>query len=62
MKKIIIYSILTYLFFTINSNAIRLNSEEKDVQDGNILKVGVLLPLSGENGGRERELHSLVST
>ena len=48
MKKLLTFVILTYLTFTINSNAIRLNSEEKDVQDGNILKVGVLLPLSGE--------------
>ena len=41
MKKILIYSILTYLFFTINSNAVNQNLDTKD------LKVGVLLPLSG---------------
>ena len=41
MKKILIYSILTYLLFTINSNAINSSSDAKD------LKIGILLPLSG---------------
>ena len=40
MKKILTFSILTYLLFTINSTASNQNS--------NVLKVGVLLPLSGE--------------
>ena len=41
MKKLLIYSILTYLLFTINSNAVNQNKDTKD------LKIGVLLPLSG---------------
>ena len=48
MKKIITFSILTYLLFTINSNAISENSNENNLEDSNILKVGVLLPLSGK--------------
>jgi len=48
MKKIITFSILTYLLFTINSNAINENSNENNLEDSNVLKVGVLLPLSGE--------------
>jgi len=43
MKKIITFSILTYLLFTINnSSAVNENLNKK------ILKVGVLLPLSGD--------------
>jgi len=41
MKKLLIYSILTYLLFTINSGAVNQNKDAKD------LKIGVLLPLSG---------------
>ena len=41
MKKLLIYSILTYLLFTINSSAANQSSDTKD------LKIGVLLPLSG---------------
>ena len=48
MKKIIIFSILTYLLFTINSTAENQNLEEKNLEDGTVLKVGVLLPLSGK--------------
>ena len=44
MKKILILSILTYLLFTINSSAEDKNLLEKE----NLLKIGVLLPLSGE--------------
>ena len=44
MKKILILSILTYLLFTINSRAEDKNLLEKE----NLLKIGVLLPLSGE--------------
>jgi|TARA_B110000438_G_scaffold68839_1_gene69082 hypothetical protein len=43
MKKVIIISILTYLLFTINSSA-----SNKNIEDANVLKIGVLLPLSGE--------------
>lgn len=48
MKKIITFSILTYLLFTINSNAVNEGSNENNLEDSNVLKVGVLLPLSGE--------------
>ncbi len=41
MKKLLIYLILTYLFFTINSNASNQSLEAKD------LKIGILVPLSG---------------
>ena len=44
MKKLIIFLILAYLSFTINSSAI---TQEK-LENKNILKIGVLLPLSGE--------------
>jgi len=42
MKKIIVFLILTYLLFTINSSAAEKNSTDK------VLKIGVMLPLSGE--------------
>ena len=42
MKKLFIFLILTYLLFTINSSAVIQNSNEK------ILKIGVLLPLTGK--------------
>ena len=45
MKKLITILILAYLSFTINSSAA---SEEKKLENKNILKIGVLLPLSGE--------------
>ena len=48
MKKIITFSILAYLLFTINSSAISENSNENNLEDSNVLKVGVLLPLSGK--------------
>ena len=48
MKKIITFSILAYLLFTINSSAISENSSENNLEDSNVLKVGVLLPLSGK--------------
>tara|TARA_B110000438_G_scaffold146064_1_gene140625 strand:+ start:3089 stop:4294 length:1206 start_codon:yes stop_codon:yes gene_type:complete len=41
MKKILIYSILTYLLFTINSNASNQSLEAKN------LRIGILVPLSG---------------
>ncbi len=48
MKKIISFSILAYLLFTINSSAVSEASNENNLNDSNVLKVGVLLPLSGE--------------
>ena len=48
MKKIITFSILSYLLFTINSNAINQNSNENVTENEKILKIGVLLPLSGK--------------
>ena len=44
MKKLIIFLILTYLLFTINSTAI----SENNLENEKVLKIGVLLPLSGE--------------
>ena len=46
MKKIFIFSILTYLLFTINSVGITQNKKVAESKD--ILKIGVLLPLSGK--------------
>jgi len=51
MKKLIILSILTYLLFTINSNAINEGSSENNLENSNFLKIGVLLPLSGKFQG-----------
>ena len=48
MKKLITYSILTYLLLTINSFAVNKNSNENNLENGKILKIGVLLPLSGK--------------
>ena len=44
MKKLLIFSTLVYLLFTINSIALNHKSDENE----KILKIGVLLPLSGE--------------
>jgi hypothetical protein len=44
MKKLLTLSILTYLLFTINSSAV----DENTLENENILKIGVLLPLSGQ--------------
>ena len=46
MKKLLIFSILTYLSFTINSSGITQN--KKNLENEKILKIGVLLPLSGK--------------
>ena len=46
MKKIIIFLILAYLSFTINSVGYAQN--QKDLENKNALKIGVLLPLSGK--------------
>ena len=51
MKKIITFSILSYLLFTINSNAINEGSSENNLENSNFLKIGVLLPLSGKFKG-----------
>ena len=51
MRKIIIFSILTYLLITINSGAVDQSTSENNLEDEKILKVGVLLPLSGEFQG-----------
>ena len=48
MKKLLTFSILTYLFFTINSSAVNQNSTQSIAKNKGILKVGVLLPLSGK--------------
>jgi len=48
MKNLLIFSILTYLLFTINSSAVIKNSKENIIEDEKILKIGVLLPLSGK--------------
>jgi len=48
MKKLITFSILTYLLLTINSFAVNQNSNENNLENGKILKIGVLLPLSGK--------------
>ena len=45
MKKLITFLILAYLSFTINSSAV---TQEKNSENKNILKIGVLLPLTGE--------------
>ena len=48
MKKIITFSILFYLLFTINSSAINEESNENNLENSKFLKIGVLLPLSGK--------------
>jgi len=46
MKKLLTFSILAYLLFTINSSGITQN--KKNLENGEILRIGVLLPLSGK--------------
>jgi len=48
MKKLIAFLIITYLILTINSFAANQNSDESNLENEKILKIGVLLPLSGE--------------
>ena len=48
MKKIFTFLILTYLLFTINSSANNQSSKENNLENKKLLKIGVLLPLSGE--------------
>ena len=46
MKKLLIFLILTYLSFTINSSA--ATEVEEKLENQTTLKIGVLLPLSGK--------------
>ena len=48
MKKISIFFIIYYLFFTINSFAASQDSKSSNLKNKNLLKIGVLVPLSGE--------------
>ena len=48
MKKLLTILILTYLLFTINSSAVEEGSNENNLKNEKVLKIGVLLPLSGE--------------
>jgi len=48
MKNLLIFLILSYLIFTINSTAISESSNEKEIANQNYLKIGVLLPLTGK--------------
>ena len=48
MKKLLIFSILTYLFCAINSSAVDQNSTQIIVENERVLRIGVLLPLSGK--------------
>ena len=48
MKKIIIFLILTYLLFTINSSAASQDLNANNLENDQVLKIGVLLPLSGK--------------
>jgi len=48
MKKLFIISILTYFLITINSGSVNQDLNTTNAEDKKILKVGVLLPLSGE--------------
>ena len=49
MKKIIIFLILTYLLFTINSSADNKTFGQNKKESEKFLKIGVLLPLTGES-------------
>ena len=46
MKKLLTFLILAYLLFTINS--VTANQVSNNLENEKILKIGVLLPLSGE--------------
>ena len=48
MKKLLIFATLTYLLFIINSSADDQNSTQSTVENEKVLKIGVLLPLSGK--------------
>ena len=46
MKKLLTFLIIAYLSFTINSS--KANEDKKNLENEKILKIGVLLPLSGK--------------
>jgi len=48
MKKVIIFLILTFLLFATNSKAASQNLNENNLESEKILKIGVLVPLSGK--------------
>ena len=48
MKKLFTFLILTYLLFIINSIASNQNINENNSENEKVLKIGILLPLSGE--------------
>ena len=48
MKKLSIFLILTYLLFTINSSADNQTTSKNNLNNKKVLKIGVLLPLSGK--------------
>jgi len=48
MKKLFIFLILTYLLFTINSVAFSQSSDQTNSENKEVLKIGLLLPLSGQ--------------
>ena len=48
MKKLTTFLILTYLLFTINSRAADQTSDGNNLKNEKVLKIGVLLPLSGK--------------
>ena len=48
MKKLLTFSIIAYLLFTINSSAVAQETNENNTANEKVLKIGVLLPLSGE--------------
>ena len=48
MKKVIIFLILTCLLFATNSRAASQNLNENNLESEKILKIGVLVPLSGK--------------
>ena len=49
MKKLFIFLILTYLLFTINSSVSSETLKQDTSEDEKILKIGVLLPLTGNS-------------
>ena len=48
MKNPLAFLIITYLLFTINSSAVNQSLDEHILENNKVLKVGVLLPLSGK--------------
>jgi len=48
MKNLLIFLILTYLLCTINSIAITQAADDDNLENEKVLKIGVLLPLSGK--------------